>query len=330
MTAGTGSITQTYNPVGTTGTANALSITSTFGIDTTGIGRVAIGTSTPVGGRLAIQGNTEASGAAAAVAGIYEILTLQPSAGGTQVGNRYITINKPGSANTGIGTLARVVDNTSLGSTIRVIEVQADAGGNTSGVSSGIRGSGHTFGVQAFTTGLAGSSLSPAAVFADTDGTTQGEAFRGYTDTLTTSDFMELFQETSTFTGIGLKLNFGAGTGSFGSGAGDTSTKFLSLQVNGNVRFDVATSGQVTVGNGTAVANLRVPFGGICADNDGSCLVSTSSPGMISATGFFTGSTDLAEAYTSQELLEEGEIVFTKGKYEIAKASTTTQPIIGI
>jgi hypothetical protein len=250
------------------------------------------------------------SGSGLAIAGIHEIYTFNPTVtGGTQVGDRFVAVNAPVNAtNTAIGKIIRMIDNTNFTNTVRGIEVTASGGNNTNGVNTGIRSTGHTFGIQGITTGLAGGTTTSAALYGENSGTTQGDILRLYTSTMTTATSMaQFYQESSTFTGTGLLMNLGAGTGIF-------SGNFLDLQANGNSRFKVTSSGTTTIGqlNQTATsAGLIIGYGGLCVDNDGFCFASTT--GRISAVSYTTGSTDLAENYFSSTTLDVGDIVMSAG-----------------
>jgi hypothetical protein len=268
-------------------------------------------------------------GSGNAIAGIHEIYTFNPSASVStlQVGDRFVGINSPTNAtNTAIGKIVRMVDNTNFGNLIRAMEVTAAAGNNTNGINTGIRSTGHTFGIQGITTGLAGGTTTSAALYGENSGTTQGDILRLYTSTMTTATSMaQFYQESSTFTGTGLLMNLGAGTGIF-------SGNFLDLQANGNSRFKVTSSGTTTIGqlNQTATsAGLIIGYGGLCVDNDGFCFASTT--GRISAVSYTTGSTDLAENYFSSTTLDVGDIVMSAGGETIERGvESGSKRVLGI
>jgi hypothetical protein len=257
---------------------------------------------------------------------VHGIYSFAPTVNNTtQVGNRFVVLNAPTATNTAVGTLVRMNDNTVLSNNVIGLEVIANGGSNTWGRNTAIRGTGATFGVAGFTSGLAGGSSTPAALYGESTGTTLGDVLRLYSSSLTTaSSVAQFFQETSAFSGTGLLMNFGKGGGSF-------TGNFLDLQVNDNSRFRVTYGGTTTIGqvNQTVTqAGLQIGFGGLCVDNDGSCVASTS--GRISAVSYTTGNADLAEAYLSTEELQPGEIVYAKGGIEVGRASTSGQPILGV
>lgn len=293
-------------------------------------GFVGFGTTTNYGGshaRMFIDASTSISGVTTAIAGVHALYTFAPAAGGTQVGDRTVVINAATgtSPNTGIGRILRITDNSSLSNLVRGIEVVASVGGNTLGVNTGIRGTGHTFGIQGITTGLAGGTSTPAAIYGENTGNTQGDVLRLYTASMTTATSMaQFFQESSAFSGAGLLMNFAAGSGSF-------TGNFLDLQYNSNSRFKVTAAGTTTIGqlNQTVTAaGLQIGYGGLCVDNDGSCVASTT--GRVSAVSYTTGATDLAENYYSDDALEAGDIVSTEGKYFVGKAATQTDVVLGV
>jgi hypothetical protein len=284
-------------------------------------------TTTNTLGRIVID-NTISSllGAGQAVAGIYQYYKFNPTAGGTQVGDRMIVENNPTSAtNTAVAKIIRTIDNSSLSNLVRGLEVVASAGSNSFGVNTGIRSVGHTFGIQALTTGNAGGTSTPAAIYGESTGTTQGDILRLYTTTMTTATSVASFyQETSAFSGTGLTMNFGKGGGSF-------TGNFLDFQVNDNTRFVVTAGGTTTIGQlnqTTTQAGLQIGNGGLCVDNDGACVASTS--GRITAREFNTSGADIAEEYYSSEALQPGDIVSTKGKFEIGKAQSSADAIMGV
>ncbi len=193
------------------------------------------------------------NGSTTAIAGIHGEYTFNPSAGGTQVGNRFVFTNSPTStANTAVGEIIRTVDNTSLANLVRGIEVTSNAGSNTAGTNTGIRTTGATFGLQAFSNGTAGGVSVPAAIYGESTGTTQGDILRLYSASMTSAASMaQLYQETSTFTGTGLLMNLGAGTGTF-------TGKFLDLQKAGSSKFSIDANGVPSVGLGSAASTNAV------------------------------------------------------------------------
>ncbi len=111
---------------------------------------------------------------------------------------------------------------------------------------------------------------------------------------------------------------------------GPSDTAKLTILSSGNVGIGTTTPfskltvvGTTTIGSlSTAVqAGINIGFGGLCVDNDGSCVASTT--GRISAISYTTGATDLAENYTSALPLEAGDIVMTAGGDTVSKADGT-------
>jgi hypothetical protein len=191
--------------------------------------------------KMHIDASTGASGSSYAVTGIYGNYLFNPSIGGVQVGNRFTTINAPTSAtNTAVGTIIRMQDDTSLGNTVRGLEVVASVGTNSTGINTGIRTTGNTFGIQAITTGLGGGVVAPAAVYAENTGTTQGDALRLYSASVTSASAMEtIYHETSNFSGTGLLMNLGNTGGSF-------TGNFIDLKKNGTSQFTVLNNGGIS------------------------------------------------------------------------------------
>jgi len=301
------------------GTANA---TTKMTIDTAG--NVGIGTTTPEG-RLSIQ-NTGVSGAG--VVGIDQYLgTANSVAAAVQYGNRSYFNAANTATTTIVGNMYRLADNTTFGNTVRGLEVQTNRGSNTQGENTALSGFARTFGVRGVTSGDAGGSFEPAGGFFETEGTTQGNAIRGYSDSITSATLLSLFQDTSAFTGTGLEMNFGNTTGSFSS----SSSKYLDFQNGGSSVFTVSAYGTTTIGDGTTnnMAGLQIGFGGICVDNDGSCTASTT--GRISAVSYETGNSDLAENYFSSQSLQTGEIVTMSGGLSVVRAEKDADlPVLGV
>ncbi|MCA9354892.1 MAG: hypothetical protein KC877_05210, partial [Candidatus Kaiserbacteria bacterium] len=214
--------------------------------------------------------------------------------------------------------------------TVRGLEVQAHRGINTYGENTALSGFARTFGVRGVTTGDAGATYEPAGGYFETEGTTQGNAIRGYSDTITTATLLSLFQSSSDFEGTGLEMNFGNGTG--GSFSSSTS-KYLDFRNANNPVFTVSAFGTTTIGRNDGstanLAGLQIPFGGICVDYDGECTASTS--GKISARDYDTGNSDLAETYFSSAALETGEVVTLAGELSIERANRdSVLPILGV
>jgi hypothetical protein len=293
-------------------------------------GFIGIGTTTlPSLARVVIDNTvTSPAGSQVAVAGMHEIYTFSPTGSNTtQVGDRLVIQNSPTSAtNTAVAQIIRTIDNTSISNLVRGIEVVASAGNNTFGVNTGIRSTGHTFGLQGLTTGLAGGTSTPAAIYGENTGTTQGDILRLYTSTMTTATSVaQFYQEVSTFSGTGLLMNFGKGAGVFNG-------LFVDFKVNDNSRFTVASSGTTTIGQLNQITNaagLIIPYGSICVDDDGNC--NGTSTGKIAAVAYLTGRTnDLAEYFYSMETLSAGDIVSLRGGAQVGKAGTTSEAIIGV
>jgi hypothetical protein len=122
-------------------------------------------------------------------------------------------------------------------------------------------------------------------------------------------------------------MNFGNTTGSFSS----SSSKYLDFQNGGTSVFSVSAYGTTTIGDGTMnnLAGLRIGYGGICVDDDGSCTEST--PGQISSVSQFTGNSDLAENYFSSQSLETGQIVTMDGGLSVVRAEKNNPlPVLGV
>ncbi|MDQ3075970.1 MAG: hypothetical protein M3Q34_02485 [bacterium] len=227
--------------------------TTNLGLNVDG-GQTLFGGTTLTTGTLAklnIVSSMATSGATTSIAGIHGEYTINPSSGGTQVGNRFVINNAPtSSANTVVNTIVRSVDNTSLANLVRGIEVTSNAGSNTAGTNTGIRTTGATFGIQAFTSGLAGAQSAPAAIYGENTGTTQGDVLRLYSTTMTSSPQMAyLYHDTSTFTGAGLLMDFATGSGTY-------SGNFIEFQNNNTSVFKVTSTGVTSTGlGGTASTN---------------------------------------------------------------------------
>jgi hypothetical protein len=291
-------------------------------------GFVGIGTTTNASlARFFIDATMSQSGATTAVAGVHEIYTFNPSTSNTvQVGNRLVVQNTPTSAtNTAVAQIIRIIDSSSLSNLTRGLDITASGGNNTYGVNTGLRASGHTFGVQGVTTGLAGGTSTPAGLYGENTGTTNGDVLRLYTSTMTTATSVAMFyHEGSAFSGTGLYMDFARGSGTF-------TGNFLDFRVNDANRFEVTAMGTTTIGQRNQTVNaagLNIGYGGLCVDNDGSCTASTT--GRITAVQYNTANADLAEAYYSTDTLEPGDIVYTRGTHYVGRASTSSDPIIGI
>lgn len=173
----------------------------------------------------------------AGIAGLNRYYTSTNAASGTvQFGEQGYFKNSATATTTIVGSMFRIEDSSSLGNTVRGLEVQANRGSNTQGENTALSGFARTFGVRGFTSGDAGARFEPAGGYFETGGTTQGNAVRGYSSTITSANLLALFQDTSAFSGTGLNIDLGNGTGSF-------TGKFLDLKVAGATRFNVASTG---------------------------------------------------------------------------------------
>jgi hypothetical protein len=313
----------------TTG-SNQLSIGNLIfgtGLDGTGTtvstGNIGIGTTTPQS-RFALR-NTGLTGSL--TGGITEYLQFTNSTlNAVYYGDNAYIVNAPTATSTLVGKVIRIEDSTSLGNLVRGLEVQAHRGTNTKGENTALSGFARTFGVRGTTIGDAGSTFLPAGVFAETQGTTQGNALRAYSGTITTEDLVSLFHDTSVFSGTGLLMNFGNAGGSF---AANSSAKFLDLQVAGVSNFIVAANGSTTIGDGTVSASLHIPYGGICVDSDGDCQGTVN--GRVASVSTFAGNSDLAEMYFSSQDLEPGDVVTLKYGLSIERAEEgESEDILGV
>jgi hypothetical protein len=262
------------------------------------------------------------------VAGIHQYFTYTNSTlDAIYYGDNSYLVNTPTATSTLVGKMLKIEDSTTKGNTVRGMEVQAHRGTNTQGENTGVSAFGRTFGLRGTTEGDAGGVFQPAGVFAQTRGTTQGNAIRAYSASITTEDLVSLFQDTSAFTGTGLVMNFGNSGGSFSS----TSSKFIDFQNAGTSKFTVKAHGMTTIGDGTTsnAAGLQIGYGGLCVDNDGTCTASTT--GRITSVSSSVGNSDLAEMYFSSQDLQPGDIVYTTGILSIGKASDSSKDkIIGV
>jgi hypothetical protein len=214
-------------------------------------GQTLLGGTTLTAGTLAklnIVSTMSSNGSSTAVAGIQGAYTFTNggNSGYVQVGNRFDFYNTPTTnSNTMAGEIIRTTDNTSLANLVRGIEVTSNAGSNTAGTNTGIRTTGATFGLQAFTNGLAGAVSTPAAIYAENTGTTAGDILRLYSTSVTSAPtFADFYQNTSAFTGTGLLMNFAAGSGSY-------TGNYIDLQSNSTSVFKVNSNGVPSVGLGS-------------------------------------------------------------------------------
>ena len=191
---------------------------------------------------------------AAGTAGLNRFYTSTNAASGTvQFGELGYFKNSASATTTIVSSLFRVEDSTTFGNTVRGLEVQANRGTNTQGENTALSGFARTFGVRGFSSGDAGARFEPAGGYFETGGTTQGNAIRGYSSSITSANLLALFQDTSTFSGTGLNIDLGNGTGSF-------TGKFLDLKVAGASRFNVASTGTlVTQGDISIVTTNTDP-----------------------------------------------------------------------
>jgi|GEM_PF-2514069 len=261
-------------------------------------GRVFIGATSEASStsKLHLSGTTTTSGVTSALGGVLGTYTFS-SAGGTQVGNRYVITNTPSSANTAVGEIMRMVDNTGYANLVRGFDVTANAGSNTAGVNTGIRANGATFGIQGITTGLAGGVYVPAALYGESTGTAQGDVLRLYSSTMTSAPaFATFYHDTSAFSGTGLLMDFATGSGSF-------SGNFLDFQKNNASLFKVTNSGVLSLGLSATAATSA-----LC-----SSLVNGTAPTADYAYEVrdcsSTPVADYAEMYPVESGVEYGDIV---------------------
>ena len=228
-------------------------------------GNIGVGTTTAFSlAKLLIDNTTSANGATSAISGIHGNYNFNPTAGGVQVGNRFVVNNMPTTnANTSVGQIVRTIDNTALANTVRGMEIVSNAGSNTAGINTGIRTTGATFGLQAFTSGLAGGVTAPAALYGESTGTTVGDILRLYTSSMTTASYMaQFYQEASTFSGTGLYMNLGTGGGSF-------TGNFVNFQNADVSKFIIDSTGKVGIGTSTLATTMLTVAGDIRVGNSG-------------------------------------------------------------
>ncbi len=263
----------------------------------------------------------------ASVAGIDQYFTLANSVeDAVQYGNRQFMQATNTATTTLVGNILRLEDSTTFGNTTRGFEVQVDRGVNTLGENTALSGFARTFGVRGTTRGDAGGDFEPAGGFFETEGVDQGNAIRGFSDTIENSELLQLFQTGSAFTGTGLLMSFGNGGGSFAS----TSSKFVDFQNAQVSKFTISAQGTTTIGDGTVnnAAGVAIGYGGLCVDDDGTC---TPEIGRIAYVSSFSGNSDLAENYFSSQDLLPGELVKLKGGLSVERAtSTKSGRIIGV
>ena len=265
-------------------------------------GRVLIGSTTEStsSAPLSITGTTAANGSSSALTGILGGYTFNPSAGGTQVGNRFVVTNAPTStANTAVAELVRVVDNTSLSNTIRGLDITANGGSNSAGVNTGLRASGATFGVQGVITASAGGSSVPAALYGESSGTTQGDILRLYSISVTSAtSYANFYHSTSTFTGTGLLMKFASGSGTY-------TGNFIDLQNNNVSMFKVTSAGLTSLGLSNTASTTAV-----CSSlANGTAPTAGTAYELRDCSGAPVA--DYAEMYPVTSGLEYGDIVTT-------------------
>ncbi|PJE64280.1 MAG: hypothetical protein COU90_03625, partial [Candidatus Ryanbacteria bacterium CG10_big_fil_rev_8_21_14_0_10_43_42] len=301
-----------------------------------GNGRSAIGTTSPRG-FLAIDGYAgQTASTSYTVRGIDEQFTFNLAGAGTQIGNKLFITNAPTShSNTLVGQLIKINDSTALGNTVRGLEVQSHLGSNTLGENTAISAFGRTFGVRGVTTGDAGGVFEPAGVIAETRGTTQGNALRAYSNTLTSGTLVSLFQETTDMTGVGLDINLGQNSGSF---TGD----FFNLKNAGKEVFAINSTGSTSIGTSTTNIWTLTVQGGVCITAGTHCPDTEINGGLrVDTAGVASDDPgdvfDVAERYPASEVLSAGDIAMidttTTDRAMVKKAyisSSTTPVLVGI
>src|SRR3989338_4871668 len=160
-------------------------------------GKVGIGTTTP-NAVLSIATTSVSSAGVAGLDQYFSFTNSTPSA--VQFANQMYVKTTNTATTTLVGSMLKLEDNTTFGNTVRGFEVQTDRGTNTQGENTALSGFARTFGVRGVTEGDAGAVYEPAGVFGETQGTTQGNAIRGYSSTITSAALLKLFQDTSAFT----------------------------------------------------------------------------------------------------------------------------------
>jgi hypothetical protein len=199
-------------------------------------GNVGIGTSTP-NTTLSLDKRNITSGVAG-IGQFYTITSNTPSQ--VAYSNRMDIINDPTEANAAVGSFITIADNSGLSNVVRGIEVQTDRGTSTAGENTALSGIARTFGVRGITRGDAGGVFEPAGGFFETQGTVQGNAIRGFSDTITTANLAVLFHSDSVFSGTGLQMTFGNSGGTF-------TGNFLDLRNSSNTQFSVSATGTTRI-----------------------------------------------------------------------------------
>lgn len=331
VSSATGTITLTNNGVQLLTAGSNITLTSATGTPTIAVTStpsftlVMIGTVSTSTGKLNVVGNDIT--AASAVSGIYQESQLNSSVlNAFQFGNRHIINMAPTATSSLIGEFVRTIDNTSFGNTVHGMQVQAWSGTNIQGINTGVWAAGRTFGVQAFTNGTAGGVSVPAAIFADVQNDSQGQALRLYSDDIASSsqDMAQFYQEISNFQGTGLKMDFARTGGTF-------TGNFLSLMSGGSTKLAVNATGTLMIGTATqqGVANLVV-----CAQSNCTLPTASDTVAIFGSVDGTTGTRSIsAKGTITGQLADLGEfvpVVGSKNNYEMGdllsiESSTSTR-----
>ncbi|MFA7285699.1 MAG: hypothetical protein WC011_02535 [Candidatus Paceibacterota bacterium] len=283
--------------------ATATGATTNLGLNVDS-GQTLLGGTTLSSGTLAklnIVSTMASNGVTTAIAGIHGDYTFNNGGASSyvQVGNRFVFNNAPTTnANTMVGEILRVIDNTTLANLVRGIEITANAGSNTAGTNTGIRTTGATFGIQAITNGAAGGASLPAAIYGENTGTTQGDVLRLYSNSITTAPQMaQFYHNTSTFSGTGLLMDFAEGSGTF-------SGNFLDFQKNNTTLFKVTNGGVLSLGFSTN----QTATSAVCSTLANSTAPTADTLYELRDCGS-TPVADYAEMYPVENDIEFGDIV---------------------
>jgi hypothetical protein len=255
-------------------------------------GNVGIGTSTP-NTILALDKRNVTSGIAG-LGQFYTITSNTPSQ--VTFSNRMDIINSPTEANATVGSFITIADDSGLDNVVRGIEVQTDRGTSTAGENTALSGIARTFGVRGITRGDAGGVFEPAGGFFETQGTVQGNAIRGFSDTITTANLAVLFHSDSTFSGTGLQMAFGNSGGTF-------TGNFLDLRNSSNTQFSVSATGTTRIAGDLLLSgklrDSNSSFGLVGyvlqTTATGTQWVATSSLGIVGGGGGATNLNDLTD-----------------------------------
>jgi hypothetical protein len=214
--------------------------------------------------------------------------------GGFLFGNRHLNTVGGTASSTVVGTLIRIADSTSNDNTTRGLEVQSYTGNNTLGVNTAIAAFGKTFGVHAYTDGLAGAKAQPAAVFAEIGHPTSGNAVRAYSGTTTSGTIMSIYHEKSDMTGTALLMNIGnqsGGTGSFASG------NFIDLKKTGTTQWIVKHDGTTGIGTSSPWRTLSLSgtaaMPGIVNDSTGFYMCVNQTTGQLATSSGACGASSI-------------------------------------